>query len=148
GVALRGLPSELRPEGADAVDWNGDGSLDLYCASHLFLNDGTGHFTDVRAQVGLPVVFDEGAKFVDIDNDGDLDLYLRAETGPRLYRNDGGKYTDITTAAGLPKRPFFWGDSWADVDNDGDVDLLLVNTSGAYIIEEPDEVDHDMLANV
>src|SRR5262249_13547211 len=33
-----------------------------------------------------------------------------------------------TAAAGLPARPFFWGDSWADVDNDGDLDLLLVNT--------------------
>jgi hypothetical protein len=108
---------------------NGDGTLDLYCASHLFLNDGAGHFTDVRAQVGLPAVFDEGAKFVDIDSDGDLDLYLRTASGPRLFRNEGGMFTEVTAAAGLPGRPFFWGDSWADVDNDGDVDLLLVNTS-------------------
>jgi hypothetical protein len=129
GVALRGIPEGLKPEGADAADWNGDGTLDLYCASHLFLNDGAGHFTDVRAAVGLPVVFDEGAKFVDIDNDGDLDLYLRAVSGPRLFRNDGGTFTEVTQAAGLPPRPLYWGDSWADVDNDGDTDLLLVNVS-------------------
>jgi VCBS repeat protein/Calx-beta domain-containing protein len=129
GVALRGLPESLKPEGADAADWNGDGTLDLYCASHLFLNDGAGHFTDVREEAGLPQLFDEGAKFVDIDNDGDLDLYLRALSGPRLFRNDGGRFTEVTAAAGLPPRPLFWGDSWADVDNDGDNDLLLVNVS-------------------
>jgi hypothetical protein len=129
GVALRGIPEGLQAEGADAADWNGDGTLDLYCASHLFLNDGAGHFTDVRAAVGLPVVFDEGARFVDIDNDGDLDLYLRAVSGPRLFRNDGGTFTEVTQAAGLPPRPLYWGDSWADVDNDGDTDLLLVNVS-------------------
>jgi Calx-beta domain-containing protein/VCBS repeat protein len=127
GVALANVGADLKPEGADAADWNGDGTLDLYAASHLFLNDGTGHFTDVRAQVGLPAVFDEGAKFVDIDCDGDLDLYLRTASGPRLFRNDSGRFTEVTAAAGLPGRPFFWGDSWADVDNDGDMDLLLVN---------------------
>ena len=129
GVALAGIPESLKPEGADAADWNGDGTLDLYCASHLFLNDGTGHFTDVRAEVGLPQLFEEGARFVDIDNDGDLDLYLRAVSGPRLFRNDSGRYTEATAAAGLPPRPLYWGDSWADVDNDGDTDLLLVNVS-------------------
>jgi hypothetical protein len=134
GVALANVTAALKPEGADAADWNGDGTLDLYCASHLFLNDGTGHFTDVRAQVGLPAVFDEGAKFVDMDSDGDLDLYLRTASGPRLFRNDSGTFTEATVAAGLPGRPFFWGDSWADVDNDGDLDLLLVNT-GPYRME-------------
>ena len=125
GVALAEVPEGLKPEGAAAADWNGDGTLDLYCASHLFLNDGAGHFSDVRQQVGLPEVFDEGAKFVDFDNDGDLDLFLRTGSGPRLFRNDGGTFTEVTEAAGLPRRPMTWGDSWADVDNDGDLDLLL-----------------------
>ena len=129
GVALANVPEALKPEGADAADWNGDGTLDFYCASHLFLNDGAGHFTDVRAQVGLPAVLDEGAKFVDVDGDGDLDLFLRTESGPRLFQNDNGRFAEVTQAAGFPGRPFFWGDSWADVDNDGDLDLLLVNTS-------------------
>jgi hypothetical protein len=129
GVALADVPATLKPEGADAADWNGDGTLDLYCASHLFLNDGLGHFTDVRAQVGLPIVLDEGARFADIDSDADLDLYLRTASGPRLFRNEAGKFTEVTQAAGLPPRPFFWGDSWADADNDGDLDLLLVNVS-------------------
>ncbi len=128
GVALAGLPESLKPEGADAVDWDGNGTLDLYCASHLFLNDGAGHFVDVREKVGLPAMFDEGAKFVDVDNDGDFDLYLRGVDGPHLFRNDGGHFVDVTASAGfLGRLPFYSGDSWADVDSDGDLDLLYAN---------------------
>lgn len=130
GVSMPNIPPELRPEGAHAADWNDDGHTDLYCASHLFLNDGTGHFTDVRATVGLPILFDEGASMVDYDNDGDLDLYLRGVDGPHLYRNDVGLFSEVTAAAGLEPVPVFWGDSFADVDADGDLDLLLVVGDG------------------
>jgi uncharacterized repeat protein (TIGR02543 family) len=125
GVSMRGLPESLKPEGAAGVDWDDDGDLDLYCASHLFVNDGTGHFADVRADVGLPAQFDEGATFVDVDNDGDFDLYTRNPDIPRVFRNDGGHYVDVTAGSGIPPAQFYWGDSWSDADNDGDVDLLL-----------------------
>ncbi len=124
GVSLPNIPATLRPEGAQAADWNDDGHLDLYCASHLFINDGDGNFTDVREAVGLPVLFDEGSSMVDHDNDGDLDLYLRGAASPRLFRNDAGHFTDVTAEAGIVEGTLFWGDSWADVDNDGDVDLV------------------------
>ncbi len=125
GVSLPGLPIELRPEGATAADWNGDGTIDLYCASHLFLNDGHARFHDVRAQVGLPEALDEGAQFVDYDNDGDLDLYLRTCNGPTLYRNDGGTFVDVTPSLGIGFVDWAWGDRWCDVDLDGDLDLLF-----------------------
>jgi hypothetical protein len=124
GVDLPDIPISLRPEGAHAADWNGDGAIDLYCASHLFVNDGVGNFTDVRESVGLPITFDEGASFVDYDNDGDLDLYVRAPESPRLFRNDGAVFTEVTEAAGFEAIPFFWGDNWADVEHDGDLDLV------------------------
>jgi hypothetical protein len=126
GVAMIGWPESLKPEGSHAVDWDDDGDLDLYCASHLWLNDGTGTFTDVREAVGLPAVFDEGSEFVDFDNDGDFDLYLRTIEAPLLYRNDGGTYVEVAAAVGLPLTTVAWGDRWADVDNDGDLDLLYV----------------------
>ena len=131
GIDLGDVPESLKPEGADAVDWDGNGTLDLYCASHLFLNDGNGHFTDVRAQVGLPAVFDEGSRFVDLDNDGDFDFFLRTEQGPRLFRNQDGHYAEIQDS-GLPTKPWFWGDSWADADNDGDLDLLYAVATGSF----------------
>jgi hypothetical protein len=131
GVDMHDLTEEYKPEGASAVDWNGDGRLDLYCASHLFLLqdvvNGIPVFTDVREQVGLPMMFDEGAKFIDYDNDGDWDLYLRSWDGPHLFRNDDGHYVDGTAEAGIPPWPLMWGDSFADVDNDGDLDFLILN---------------------
>ncbi len=133
GVDMRDIPPAFRPEGADAVDWNGDGSLDLYCAQRLFLNDGYGRFTDVRAQTGLPAYFDEGSKFVDVDNDGDFDLFLRTWSGPLLFRNDKEQYVDVGAEAGIPFRPLYWGDSWADVDNDGDLDLMLMHPVSAEL---------------
>ncbi len=147
GVHMPGISSSLKPEGAHALDWNGDGSLDLYCASHLFVNDGTGRFHDVREEVGLPAVFDEGAFFVDHDNDGDWDLYLRTFEGPRLFQNDGGAYTDVTAQSGLVAGNIAWGDNQGDVDNDGDVDfvfaghngtprLLLNRGDGTFVIDE------------
>lgn len=146
GVSLPGLPIQLRPEGAQAADWNDDGYLDLYCASHLFINDGTGRFTDVRAAVGLPVMFDEGSSFVDYDNDGDLDLYLRGYDSPHLYRNDSGHFIEVTAQAGIAGVPYFWGDSWADADNDGDLDLvqhggrarLMLNQGDGTFERDPD----------
>jgi hypothetical protein len=130
GVALRGVPAERRAEGVAVADWNGDGALDLYVASHLFLNDGNAHFTDVRAAVGLPIAFDEGAQFVDYDNDGDLDLYLRTSSGPTLFRNDHGTFTNVSASLGLGFVDWGWGDRWVDIDDDGDMDLIYFDSGG------------------
>jgi hypothetical protein len=87
-----------QPEGAQAVDVNDDGLIDLYVAGHLFLNIGVGingrvAFADCNC--GVPkspfgLLVDEGAKFLDWDNDGKLDLLLQnPNSGPQLYRNVG-----------------------------------------------------------
>jgi uncharacterized repeat protein (TIGR02543 family) len=136
-----------KPEGADAVDWDGDGDLDIYVASHLFLNDGNAVFTDAGPQVGLPVNFDEGGCFVDFDDDGDFDLYTKNGDSAHLFRNDAGHLTDVTSTSGLATNSFLWGDSWADVDNDGDLDLLqylrnaparlMVNQGNGSFVADP-----------
>ena len=43
----------------------------------------------------------------DVDNDGDLDLFTVGADGLHLFRNDGGRFTDVTAAAhlGVERRP-------------------------------------------
>jgi hypothetical protein len=138
GVSTPGVPWTYRPEGAHAIDWNDDGFLDFYTSSHLFINDGTAHFVDIREAVGLPETFDEGSSMVDIDNDGDFDFYLRTEDRPRLFRNDAGHYTEITAQAGIDNPIYLWGDSWADVDLDGDLDLLQHGGHARLLLNQGD----------
>jgi tetratricopeptide (TPR) repeat protein len=71
-----------------------------------------------------------GATLFDYDNDGDLDLALITGDSPtmRLYRNDGGKFVDVTRAAGdlgKPFETFGHGVMAGDYDNDTFADLLV-----------------------
>lgn len=93
--------------------------------------------------------------FFDFDRDGDLDLFLlnhhiqviteiefdqarairHPYAGDKLYRNDGGKFIDISESAGIKGNAlgFGLGVVSADVNEDGFPDLLVTND---YI--EPD----------
>ena len=109
-------------------------------------------FEDVAADVGiefvhyhgdrsvqLPEDMGSGAAWGDYDGDGDDDLYLVAISGSlpqradypkspvfgRLFRNDGGRFSDVTEATGTAFHGLGMGASWADFDGDGDVDLLV-----------------------
>jgi hypothetical protein len=78
-----------------------------------------------------------GAAFVDLDNDGDLDLVVTNNTHERkgasgaaaaptnVYRNDAGKFVDVTNDSGLVA--FFARDVGVlDFDNDGLLDLFVM----------------------
>jgi tetratricopeptide (TPR) repeat protein len=128
----------------------------------LLRNKGDGSFDDVTERWGLAGVRDNptSAAFADLDNDGDLDLYVchymiydpanpvqcqnergeffycdpsKTQAAPdHLFRNDGGRFVDVTQEAGIVDidgRGL--GVVAADLDEDGKVDLYVANDGTA-----------------
>src|SRR3712207_6974576 len=74
----------------------------------LWLNDGTGHFTNATGarMPDVLVQFSWELEFVDVDNDYDLDIMVSCKVceGSFLFENDGtGAFTDVTQEK-LPQR--------------------------------------------
>jgi Na+-transporting NADH:ubiquinone oxidoreductase subunit NqrB len=149
-----GVRGDLHLGSAAAVgDYDGDGFLDLFVASHgppgdpqpghhrLFHNNGDLTFTNVAAQAGVTTTSPDtadgfGSVFADYDLDGDLDLFVtgwvKDSQGNRLFRNNGdGTFTDVTQAMGIVDDGIR-GFSPCVVDTDGDryPELLLVADFG------------------
>ncbi len=124
--------------------------LDKQGRNELFINRGDGAFTDQAAAYGLAHEgFSTQAAFFDYDGDGDLDMYLlnhslhvedtygpdtlRYERHPRagdkLFRNDGGFFTDVSDSAGIygGRIGYGLGVAASDLDNDGCPDLFVSN---------------------
>ncbi|MEO0478303.1 MAG: VCBS repeat-containing protein [Planctomycetota bacterium] len=135
------IPADLDPTAAlQLADIDGDGDLDLVIAktafqNRLFINDGSGLFTDVTAtQLPSDTARSTAIAIGDTDSDGDLDIVF-ANSWPSgrqnfLYQNDGsGNFTNVT-ALRLPALLDPTSDvALADFDGDGDLDLLTVNGS-------------------
>lgn len=89
-------------------------------------------FQAVTEEVGIEVDNDNLGQAVgwgDIDNDGDLDLAFSYSNPAdfKLYRNDGGVYTDITSGIGL-EGIAAWSVFWAEVTGDTLNDLITRNS--------------------
>lgn len=119
-------------------DYNGDGYLDLYVGSNrqgneLYRNDGAKGFTEVGVTLGvdIPHVSTRQISWIDYDNNGTVDLFVADRVGSNyLFKNDNGKFTDVSNATGLAdKRPTV-GACWFDYNKDGALDLFLANQSG------------------
>ncbi|MEP6677669.1 MAG: VCBS repeat-containing protein, partial [Betaproteobacteria bacterium] len=89
-----GTPLEpyAQPEGAQAVDYDEDGNIDLFVNGILFRNGGGANFTRVFPPAGVVPPFDEGAKFIDWNNDDYPDfVYVEPYSGVvHLYTWKGG----------------------------------------------------------
>ncbi|MCI0534134.1 MAG: CRTAC1 family protein [Verrucomicrobiales bacterium] len=97
----------------------------------LYRNDGKGTFADVTTGSGLEVSFPGmGVACGDYDNDGKVDTFITAVGGNHLFRNlGGGKFQEVTSAAGVGGSPHGWSTSaaWIDYNNDGRLDLFVCN---------------------
>ncbi|MCF6295130.1 MAG: VCBS repeat-containing protein [Flavobacteriaceae bacterium] len=120
--------------------------------NELFINNGDLTFTESSKEYGLDV---EGlsihAAFFDYDKDGDLDCYILNNSiksigaydlikdqrtipdetggGNKFFRNDNGKFTDITVEAGIytSKIGFGLGITLGDFNNDDWTDIFISN---------------------
>jgi hypothetical protein len=81
--------------------------------------------TDAVGIVGLGSILTEWVARGDYDSDGDPDMYLTNDGPNRLFINDGGRFTDVSSAAGVGDDRFGVGTAFADYDRDGDLDLVI-----------------------
>ena len=123
-----------------AVDVDSDGDVDFIAGNYIgggqpnkvWLNDGSGTFTDSGQSLGTDGT--EGSFAADIDSDGDLDFIAGNNGSPHnVWLNDGsGTFTDSgqSLGAGMTTTSILA----ADFDGDGDFDFTDGNQSQANLI--------------
>ena len=124
--------------------------------SFLLRNTGGFRFANVTSEVGLDANnsrFSYAAAWEDFDNDGDPDLYVANDFGRNnLYRNDGGRFTDIAAEAGVEDIAAGMSVSWGDYNRDGLPDIYVGNmfsSAGnriAYQRQFRHDIDEETLA--
>jgi hypothetical protein len=129
-------------------------------ADVLLRNDGGGKFTDVSKDAGVvESSWGSSATFADLDADGDLEIFVanfvhwkmenelecpnmlgqldyclpnsyESPSRSTLFRNDGGRFVDVSDAAGLgAELGHGLGVVTTDFDGDGKLDVFVANDS-------------------
>ena len=122
----------------------------------LYINNGNLTFTEQAREFGInDPSYSNHASFFDYDRDGDLDMFLLNHpikryaffvvdfmksqrdslAGDKLYRNDNGKFVDVSASAGIIGNPLGFGLSAtvSDINQDGWPDIYVAND---YIEED------------
>lgn len=116
----------------------------------LFINQKNGKFKETAAEYGVDDKSQSThAVFFDYDRDGDLDLFVLNHSikkyknfdvewmknardslaGDKLFRNDGGHFSDVSVKAGIIGNPICYGlgIAIADFNEDGWPDMYVTN---------------------
>ena len=156
-TVARGLSGAHDTAAVAAGDLDNDGDLDLFMAPHqgnrffLFINDGSGQFTEEAIDRGADVTVElqphkgYSVGLVDYNLDGYLDISVsewgvnvdsESDKHSPLLKNRGeaapGSFTLATTEAGVEQpmpqsnQHTGYSNAWADFDGDGWQDLALV----------------------
>jgi hypothetical protein len=128
-AATYGVQNREQSWSSDFADIDNDGDLDLITVNHsttaqLFLNDGTGHYTDATAGSGLQYSnFFLQSKCEDLDNDTYIDL-LCVEGNYYFHNNGNGTFTRITTLLPHPTTSHtLHSFAMGDMNHDGAIDI-------------------------
>lgn len=150
-AALTGDPDVTA---VSAGDVNKDEAPDFVFATGRGLvaaiSDGRGRFTRQAIAEGNTAF--QAVQLTDYDNDGLLDAIAWSAEGPRLWRNEGGGWREVTSSA-FAARPsaeamtLRSASAWsiADLDRDGGTDLVTAGTDGLWLWRNSGDPDRRSL---
>ena len=147
--------TKLWDTGVSMIDINADGWLDIFvCRSGsadekrpmtnlLYINQHNNTFVEQSKEYGfIDSKRSVQAAFLDYDRDGDIDVFIINHlsnkshlaknntselTSNTLYRNDNGKFVDVTYESELGEYGFSIGVCVSDLNNDGWPDIYIAN---------------------
>jgi len=137
--------------GSSWGDYNNDGFLDIFVASHreifegdsnfLFKNNGDGTFTEVSQSAGIlqDSFLSFCSAFFDYDKDGWQDIYVANDRDPvnHMYHNNGdGTFTETGLATGTDFSIDAMSTTIDDANNDGWLDIYVANTGAGNLFLE------------
>lgn len=149
GADGRALMVEATGGGAGWIDFDRDGTWDLYCVQggnaawkspdenppdQLYRGIG-GRYVDVAQLAGIvDPGYGQGIAVGDFNEDGFEDIYVTNVGKNSFFVNQGdGTFVEVADVAGVQDGRWSSTAAWADLDGDSDLDLFLCN----YLAYDP-----------